>query len=93
MKCPTCKGTGEVETTVTTFGSDKVEKYSLTCHICHGKKEISKQEWKQIQAEAALWCDCGNPSGDVDFYNDGEHPNCSKHCYTCKDCGKIVQVG
>jgi DnaJ-class molecular chaperone len=42
MKCPTCKGTGEVETTVTEFGKPEVEKYKLTCHICNGRKEISK---------------------------------------------------
>ena len=93
MKCPTCKGTGQVETTVTTCGSNEIEKYDIPCHVCNGRKEISKKEWQAHKDMMNLWCDCGNPSGETTFYDDGEHPKCSKHCYVCNDCGKIVQVG
>lgn len=53
---------------------------------------MTKKEWKA--AHAAFWCQCGNPSGDVTFYEDDSRSKvCTKHHYRCNDCGKVVQVG
>lgn len=52
--------------------------------------------------EVSPWCDCeqkDNPDQEVDFWPDGNNRRyeggytCKKHHYTCKNCGKIVQIG
>lgn len=60
---------------------------------CHGKGTMSQVMADQMKADQDLWCECGNPSGESIFHDDGMHPQCSKHCYTCQDCGKITQIG
>ncbi len=40
-----------------------------------------------------IWCACGNPSTETDYYSDGESKTCFKHHWTCRDCGKILQIG
>jgi hypothetical protein len=93
MNCPKCKGSGEIEITCSEYGKKGIEKFSLPCIYCDGKGEITKKEFNKLKAEKALWCSCGNPSQETRFWDDGQHPNCPKHCYTCKDCKKIIQVG
>ena len=39
------------------------------------------------------WCSCDVPSTDWTFWDNGTHPRCSKHCYTCQKCNKLLQVG
>lgn len=66
----------------------------MKCFTCDGSGEVDRAEYEaRKKAEAEFWCSCGNPSEDVRFYDDGEHPKCDKHCYECVDCGKIRQVG
>lgn len=93
MKCPQCKGRSTVALTVTTCGQKGEEKIDLPCPACKGLGSVSLAEKKIYEAQLAMWCRCGNPSGDVDFFDDGEHPDMYKHHYRCKDCGKITQVG
>lgn len=96
MKCKSCKGTGKMvitATEITAAGAKEMPSVSIDCIRCNGSGEISAARQKQLEAQAALWCKCGNPSGNSQFFNDGEHPNCSKHCYVCEDCRKITQVG
>ena len=93
MNCPKCNGSGKMEIISSTYGKKEIEKFNLPCVYCHSKGEITKEQFDKIKAEDELWCDCGNPSGDTSFWDDGQHHNCSKHCYTCKDCNKIIQVG
>lgn len=92
MECKRCKGTGEMAIDFSE-GGKKWTRTEIRCIDCDGSGEISEAKAKAIEDEKALWCSCGNPSNDSIFWDDGEHPKCSKHCWTCKDCGKIIQVG
>lgn len=45
-----------------------------------------------------MWCDCEedydpDETPAPNFWDDGMHPLCAKHCYTCATCGKLTQVG
>jgi len=91
MKCPNCKGSGKV--TGTYIEDDKEEKFPCKCYRCMGKGTITKAENDAYKAMMDAMCSCDNPSEEATFYDDGQHPNCSKHCWVCNDCGKIKQVG
>lgn len=43
--------------------------------------------------EASPWCHCGNPSGKMDFFDNGERSDIKCHHWRCHDCGKVVQIG
>ena len=91
MNCPTCKGSGKQELTVTEIGVEgrKVSKCEITCVDCKGKGEITKAQYEELEAQKNAWCSCGNPSGDVEYYElEGGY-----HGYDCKDCGKLLQTG
>ena len=94
--CPQCKGKGNLSVESSTIGSDgavvELPAVELTCPTCNGAGKISREEQEWYDAEVAAWCHCGNPSEDRVFYSDGEHA-CGKHCWCCKDCGKLLQVG
>lgn len=89
--CPTCEGSKKIQLTIRMNGSETQS--SQTCHVCDGSGEVSDALHREIIAENELWCECGNPSGDVEFYNDGEHSEVHKHHYRCRDCGKVTQLG
>lgn len=94
--CIACDGTGKQNVMVTTVSAEKgnsSEMVEMKCQRCRGKGYLTAIEQKQWEEYDALWCECGNPSEDVIPYADGENPNCHKHCYACKDCGKLLQVG
>jgi len=91
MICPRCKGSGKMDLNVSEGGTMKAVK--ITCVTCDGAGEIDQFKYKLYRQEIEMWCRCGNPSGDVDFYDDGEHPDVQTHHYRCKDCGRVVQVG
>ena len=96
IECPTCKGKGTVTVEAVTIderGTTKEPPLEIKCLTCRGEGRITKKRSAQLKRAAALWCSCGNPSGDVYFHDDGECPDCRKHHYHCSDCGKIVQVG
>lgn len=38
------------------------------------------------------WCTCGNPSGEVEFYDSEEEGEEGPEYYVCADCGGLVQV-
>jgi len=89
MKC-TCKN-GKITVQVrvlTDKGFTKEPPVKLTCPWCNGTGELTyKQEFAR-DAYFNEWCKCGNPSEQVNYYNDERG-----HGYTCADCGKIVQTG
>lgn len=94
--CPRCKGKGKISVKVSTCGPDGAtpeSSFEMTCFDCKGSGEMTAAGVRAKKAADALWCRCGNESGETKFFDDGEHPNCSKHCYVCLDCGKITQVG
>jgi hypothetical protein len=40
------------------------------------------------------WCqDDSHDDTDVTFHDDGEHEQCYKHHYRCRECKKITQIG
>ena len=102
-KCPKCKGKGEYlfEYSETSPEGTVKKSQKSFCHTCNGEGWITEQKGCELAQEklrlrreiALYWCNCGNPSEEVTFYDDGQHPHCEKHCYTCNDCGKLVQVG
>lgn len=93
--CPKCEGTKKITVRFVTTGgpSDEVELVELDCVTCGAAGIVSEKELQAIQDADAMWCRCGNPSGDANSFSDYQHPTCSKHCYTCADCGGILQVG
>lgn len=97
IECPLCKGKGTWECIATIIdhtGSHKAPAVNMPCHVCNstGKVDPVKLE-EDRKAEEAFWCSCGNPSGSVSFFEDGEGGMCAKHHYVCDDCGKVAQVG
>ena len=71
----------------------KTSTVKIGCITCEGKGTINQEQKERLEAEKKLWCVCGNHSGESNFHDDYTRKICSKHHYTCKDCGKILQVG
>jgi hypothetical protein len=91
--CLKCKGTKTLDIKITTYGKPGMEVKTIKCVYCDGTGKMTDKQIAQFKAEQEMWCRCSNPSGERIFYDDGEHPQCSKHCWACADCNKIVQVG
>ena len=91
MICPRCKGSGKMDLTVHEGGSATAIK--ITCVTCDGAGEIDSFKYNLYRQEVEMWCRCGNPSGEVDFYEDGQDPKIGMHHIKCRDCGKVIQVG
>ncbi len=90
--CPQCKGKKEITCTVHESGKKDTE-FTMPCVTCKGKGELTDAEYRAEIKFRKSWCQCGNKSKEVRFYDDYEHPDCSKHHYRCGDCGKILQIG
>jgi len=90
VKCPRCHGKGKMEVTV--HGSD-AGGFTMDCISCDGAGKVTKREAAAMEAEAALWCSCGNPSEETTYVDDHESPVVDKHHWVCNDCGKVVQIG
>lgn len=91
--CPQCKGAGKVTITASEYGKPGETKYKIECPTCKGAKTVTAEVVASHKAFQTAWCQCGNPSGQMTFHDDGQHPTCSKHCYTCDDCQKLLQIG
>ena len=91
MICPRCKGRGKMDLNV--HEGDTVQVVKITCVTCDGDGEINQVQYMIYRQEIEMWCRCGNPSGDVDYYEDGQRQDVQMHHIRCKDCGKVVQVG
>jgi hypothetical protein len=90
--CPACKGakTITVETTTIEGATRKVDHVILDCVTCGGIGKVTATRAAALAREAAMWCSCGNPSGDADYHPDTRR---MKHHWTCRDCAKVLQVG
>lgn len=94
VTCPTCHGSKKNSMTQVDFLTGKVvAEWKVDCIDCDGVGWVSAPKAKQIEAMKDAWCTCGNPSGESVYWPDNTNPKCSKHCYTCKDCDKLTQVG
>ena len=90
VKCPTCRGTKKVTSTIETMFDDTPDEvYQVECVTCDGTGEVSQE---LVDAMNDFWCTCGHKGGTT-FFDDGENERCNKHCYACNDCGRLVQVG
>jgi len=91
MNCPTCDGKGKMVIkgrTLDANGWHDDPPVTIDCIDCKGEGEITKEKAKELQEMRDAWCSCGNPSGEVDYYEFGH-----THGYDCRDCGKIIQTG
>ena len=89
VTCPCCEGKKQVSLTVTTHGKVGEEKTTqVDCLCCKGEGEVSPEEAKKWEQIDKAWCQCGNPSEKATFSD-----KFSQNCWTCKDCGKVLQVG
>lgn len=68
----------------------------IDCLCCEGKGYMNDEQKADYEARVELekefWCECEDKD-NVDFYEDGEHPELSKHHVRHIDCGKVVQIG
>lgn len=95
MQCPTCKGTGKqlIQVHFHEKGTSTVRNMEIKCTTCEGTGVVSYQTIQALEKANKMWCRCGNPSGQSNFFDDGVDSKCSKHHWKCSDCGKILQVG
>jgi hypothetical protein len=93
VKCPQCKGTGEINYKVTTHGTGETTEGNMECHVCDGEKEITELQAKAIEEQNKLWCKCEEPTFGS-YPEDGEcECGMNKHHVHCGICGKISQIG
>lgn len=84
--CKACNGTGQIY--------NKHHDFHMTCLCCNGKRQVSVKQRILQKAANREWCDCKDDRDtDTMFFNDGQHPKCKKHCYVCRRCKCITQVG
>ena len=96
MQCTVCKGKGKQtikSQNLTVDGWEALSPVDVPCLWCDGTGEMTPEEEERLRVYSEMWCKCVNPSGDTNFYDDGEHPEVTKHHYRCADCGKVTQVG
>jgi len=91
MKCPQCKGTGELSVEFVMKG--KHSAFPVTCITCDGSGQVTKAQEKEYRNALAMWCECGNPSEGTSYVPDNASSVCVKHHWVCGDCGRVVQVG
>jgi len=91
VACPQCSGKGKVAVDVIEGKELKVkDTWEINCVTCHGAGQITVAAERQYRRELAGWCQCGNPSQEADYHPDTPR---MKHHWTCRDCGKLYQVG
>lgn len=90
--CQPCKGTGQQNVTVSKSGEPDSH-IKLTCIWCKGTGRATPEQQRTLAAYDAMWCRCGNPSGESNYFSDGQHPAMHKHHYRCADCNSVTQVG
>jgi hypothetical protein len=88
IQCPVCKGKKKLSLSVSENGV-KLAPVEIKCVHCEGLGVMSVETFEQHDACVNAWCKCG-PHDDMEFHDDAPG---SKHHWTCRRCGKLVQVG
>lgn len=86
IECPKCHGTGSLKVTVHEAGKPAVW-VPLNCVYCDGRGRIDQPKLDEIKRGDAVWCRCGNPSGQFIHYR------LNTDIYDCRDCGGLLQTG
>jgi len=100
ITCTACSGTGKYDCVAKMYNGD-TGKYDplpavrMDCQVCKGVGEVDPVVLTaRAEAFEAFWCSCGNPSQSSSYVDDNTpDAACSKHHYTCNDCGKVTQTG
>lgn len=98
LPCPCCKGSKINTLTGKTINADGTvtmhEPFVVNCYECKGVGSVTQEHADARARELAQWCTCGNPSRDVKYHPDNQRGAAyRKHHWTCKDCGKVTQIG
>jgi RecJ-like exonuclease len=79
---------------VTVHDGGDTSKIELTCITCDGHGKVTAPKMRAFYAMKAAWCRCDEVGDNVRYYDDGQHPDCTKHHWRHEPgCGLIVQVG
>jgi len=92
-KCPLCEDGKMKYTSVDLFGDKPEEVFYANCSFCGATGVVEPSFVDAYNEQLRMWCECSQPSENVDFYDDGIHPDLWKHHYRCKRCGKVTQIG
>lgn len=88
--CPGCKD-GKIDITVHNAGS--ITQIKMDCTWCLGLGILDDDRLQDYNDYQNVWCTCDKVGTDVIYYEDGVHPEITKHHYRHKECGKVVQIG
>ncbi|MCK9542644.1 MAG: hypothetical protein M0R03_11515 [Novosphingobium sp.] len=94
--CSVCNGNKKQNVTVKELTEEgwKESKTEIECVGCKGKGIMNKEEYDFANYYNNIWCKCKDyDSDEVDFYDDNQHPEISKHHWRCRKCKKVVQLG
>lgn len=91
QSCRRCHGTGTQHIQV--LGLKMAESFGIQCISCNGSGQINSRSVIIEKLSDRDWCYCRVPSRDTIYFPDNRHPKCSKHCYVCRNCNGITQIG
>jgi len=93
VDCPACRGSGKralLAEEALPDGTVRKESFETKCLHCGGTGRMTESQAILLKEYEAVWCACGNPSGQATYHPDTPE---IKHHWTCNDCGKTTQVG
>ena len=90
VDCPMCKGSGVQQ--ITMYGTSSSAASERRCGSCDGKKRVPLYKTLTEKASSRNWCSCPKET-EVQYYADGGHPKCKKHCWLCLECNGFTQIG
>ena len=99
--CPTCKGKGKQTANFCEGSFNDEGKYvvtsetpfSHTCYDCKGTGQVDTRTLNAIKKEKEMWCKCESKGGSQYVPDNTRGAAVRKHHYTCRDCGKVTQIG
>ena len=99
--CQTCKGTGQINLNICSFGEPKSSSLTqMDCRVCHGLgkfklcEEDGQERWFLSEIERNMWCKCTDQFIKSTYSGNNECAGCiSKHHYHCNKCNLITQIG
>lgn len=91
VDCPRCKGTGIQK--ISAYGLNTPSNVTeFMCIDCNGEKKVVMYKTLLQRAQLRNWCTCKRET-ETQYYADGRHPKCKKHCWICLECNGFTQIG